>query len=218
LLVATFSIYGVISIPLFYLVWIFTPVFSPGLKPILVACQEFLYAIAPAMGLAWADSSIRVGRRLDPLLRDTFGWSRMRLVLWPSMAVSNLAFLAGGGLTTSIGQLGVVGLVCALILLGVSVVVVFGSARRTADRNYRRSLKWFVAFLGIYLIFNVGFINMLLVSPTGSLFLFTTANLVWGIVANLAIVPVLFFCLYRCSRSLVPLNRIALADSTPGTN
>jgi hypothetical protein len=213
-IVGLFSLYGTVSIILFYAVYFFAPNLPTALKPILVSVQEFLYGITPAIGLAWADSSIRVGRRLDPLLRDSFRWSRMRWVLWTSMVLSNIAFFVGNGLTTAYGLLAKVGLASALILLGISVVVVFRAANRAADRDYRGSLEWFVAFLVFFLIYNAGFIPLLLVLSVNNLFVYTPVDFIWGIVANLMIIPMLFYCLYRCSRSLVPLNRLSLIDSS----
>lgn len=213
-IVGVFAVYGAVSIILFYLVWMFAGSLPPASMPGVVAVQEFLYAIVPAIALAWADSSIRVGRRLDPLLRDTFMWSRARLVVWPLMILSNLAFFLGGGLTTSYGQLTIVGLVSALALLGISVFVVFTAAKRAADRNYRRSLEWFVAFLGTFLVYNAGFISLLILFPAGDLLIYTPVDLVWAVIANFVIVPLLFYSMYRCSRSLIPLNKISSMDSS----
>ena len=216
-IVGAFSVYGATLITLFYLVWIFAGALPPASLPGLVVFQESLYALVPALALAWADSSIRVGRRLDPLLRDAFSWSRARLVIWPSMILSNFAFLVGGGLTTSFGQLAIAGLVSALALLGISVLVVFTGAKRAADRNYRRSLEWFVVFLGTFLIYNAGFISLLIVFPTGNLLVSTPLDFVWAVIANFALVPLTFYSMYRCSRSLTPLNKISSMDSSPDT-
>jgi hypothetical protein len=212
-IVGVFSMYGTVAIMLFYAVYFFAPVLPPALKPILVNVQEFLYGIVPSIGLAWADSSIRVGRRLDPLLRDSFKWSKTRWVIWPLMVLSNIAFFVGSGLTITYDVLAEVGLVSGLFLLGISVVVVFQAARRAADRNYRMSLEWFVAFLVFFLGMNAGFIPLLVLSAS-DVFVYTPVDFIWAIVANLVIIPMLFYCLYRCSRSLVPLNKIPVIDSS----
>jgi hypothetical protein len=213
-IVGLISLYGAASIVLFYAVYFFAPELPTALKPGLVNVQEFLYGSIFAIGLAWADSSIRVGHRLDPLLRDSFRWSRIRWVLWVLMLLSTIAFFAGNGLTTVYDLLAKVGLVSALVLLGISVVVVFRAARRAADRNYRRSVEWFGAFLVFFLIYNAGFVPLLLVLSVSDIFAYTPVVFTWAIVANLVTVPMLFYCLYKCSRSLVPLNRISLTVSS----
>jgi hypothetical protein len=213
-IVGVISLYGAVSIVLFYAVYFFASALSTVLEPALANVQVFLYGVLPAVGLAWADSSIRVGRRLDPLLRDSFKWSKTRLVLWPLMILSNVAFFVGSGLTTSFDALAKAGLVCGLILLGISVVVVFRAARRAADRGYRMSLEWFAAFIAFLLIYNAGFISLLLVFLASNLFVYTPVDFVWGVVANLGIVPLLFLCMYKCSRSLVPLNKVASVNSS----
>jgi hypothetical protein len=213
LIVGAISLYGGISVVFFYAIYFFAPDLPAAFMPALEHLQVFLYGILPAIGLAWADSSIRVGRRLDPRLRDSFRWSMTRWVLWPLMIASNVAFFVGSGLTTTYDTLAKVALVSALILLGISVVVVSRTARRAADRSYRKSLEWFAAFIAFYLIYNAGFISLLLVFPAGNLLVYTPVDFTWGVIANLGVVPLLFFCMYRCSRSLVPLNRISPTDS-----
>jgi hypothetical protein len=213
-IVGVISLYAIVSIILFYAVYFFAPDLPTALKPTLANVQEVLYGVLPAIGLAWADSSIRVGHRLDPLLRDSFKWSRTRWVLWPSMVLANIAFFVGSGLTTTYDISAKLGLVSALVLLGVSVVVVFRTAKRAADRNYRKSLEWFVAFLAFFLVYNAGFIPLILVLSVSNLFTYTPVNFIWAIVANFVIVPMLFYCLYRCSRSLVPLNKISMIASS----
>lgn len=205
--------YGAVTIILFYAVYFFASDLPPAWKPVLVGAQVFLYGLVPAIGLAWADSSIHVARRLDPLLRDSFRWSRTRWVLWSAMVVSNFGFFVGSDLTINYAMSAWLGLVAALILLGISVVAVFRASSRAADRNFRRSMEWFVIFLGVFLIYNAGFISLLLVFSVSNIFTYTPLDLIWGIVANLVIVPVQFYTLYRCSRSLVSLNKITEIDS-----
>ena len=213
-IVGLISLYGVVSIILFYAAYFFVTGLPTAFKPVLDGVQDLLYASIFTIGLAWADSSIRVGRRLDPLLRDSFRWSRVRLVLWPLMLLSNAAFLIGSGLTQSFDLLAIAGLVLELALLGISVAVVFRAAGRAAERNYRRSLEWFVAFLVSFIVYNAGFIPLILVLSVRNLFAYTPVDFVWGFVANLVIVPMLFYCMYRCSRSLVPLAKVSLIESS----
>jgi len=217
-IVGLISLYGAVSIVLFYAAYFFAADLPTASKSILDGVQDLLYASIFTIGLAWADSSIRVGRRLDPLLRDSFRWSHLRWVLWPLMIFSNIAFLIGSGLTQTFDSLATAGLVLELGLLGISVAVVFRAAGRAAERNYRMSLKWFVAFLVFFIIYNAGFFPLILVLSVKNLFVFTPVDFIWGLLANLVIVPMLFYCMYRCSRSLVPLSKASLIESNLQTD
>jgi uncharacterized membrane protein YhaH (DUF805 family) len=213
LVVGIVSLYGTVLLILFYLVDLFEPSLS-GSGSTLGSAQLVLYGVLPPVLLGWADSSIRVGRRSDPLLRDTFRWSDTRWAFWGLMVLCVAAFFAGGGLTASSGYdsgIAGAGFVVAFIVLGVSVVAVFLAAKRSGDTNYRRSLEWFGAIVVLILIMNAGFI--VLNTFVSSMFEYTPADFVWAIFTNLALIPLTWYSAYRCSRSLVPLNRMPLIDS-----
>ncbi len=82
--VGLFSVYGAGLVGLFYVTYFL----APGLRGSpLGTLQEALYVVLAPIALAWVDSSARLGRRSDPLLRDSLGWS-LRLVLWPVLLLS----------------------------------------------------------------------------------------------------------------------------------
>ena len=212
LIVGIISLYGTILVILFYFVDLFEPSLS-GSASTLGSAQLILYGMLPPVLLAWADSSIRLGRRSDPLLRDTFRWSVTRQILWALMVLSIAAFFVGGGLQVgaAYNSVAIAGFSVALVLLTISVVAVILAAKRSGDRNFRRSLEWFGAILVLILVDNIGF--LIVNSFVSSILDYTLADFVWAIFANLALIPLMWYSAYRCSRSLVPLNRIPLLDS-----
>lgn len=212
LTVGTVSLYAVILLILFYVVDLFAPSVPSVFESILDNTRGILYGILPPVLLAWADSSVRVGRRSDPLLRDSLRWSKTRRVLWPLMVLCIMAFFVGGGLsaTTTHDVVAIVGFASAFVVLAISVVVVFLAAKRSGDRNYRESLKWFGLFLVLVFVLNTGFLT--LTSAGFRVFQYTPADFTWAIIANFALIPLVWYCAYECSRSLVPLNRISLID------
>jgi hypothetical protein len=209
LTVGMVSLYGVILISVFYVVWLFAPSLT---KSAWGSVDGILYGILPPVMLAWVDSSIRVGRRLDPLLRDSFRWSTARWILWSAMAICIITFLVSGGISSTYGVVTILGLASAFVLVGISGVAVFVTAKRAGDRNYRRSLEWFVGFIVFTLAMNAGFFPLTIL--VSDLFTYTPINLIWAIMANFVLIPMMWYCMYRCSRSLVPLNRISLIDKS----
>ncbi len=151
----------------------------------------------------WIDASVLASRRSDPLLRDTFHWSKLRIPLWivdlfaAATALSVLVYSEITGNVPLLNQVAagtsnnanlnfvyalplVLAVVCGIIFLSATAV------RAKWDRPLRRHFAWFAVFL---------------------VFLF-------GTVGNLPIGPLILLCagfaLYRSAKSLVPLNRISL--------
>jgi uncharacterized membrane protein (DUF485 family) len=197
LIVGSFSIYGTVLYFLFYIVYFFAP---DLINTPLGTVQSALYLVLTPLALAWVDSSIRVGRRSDPLLRDPYHWSKLRLVLWPLLLLTLLGYLAQGDLS-DIGLL-------SYVILGVSVLPIFQAARRSGDPHYRRSLEWFGFAIALLVAQNLGFTPLITASGLGVVY--SPFGFFWSIFANLAIVPAMFYGIYMCARSLVPLNRISL--------
>jgi len=197
LIVGSFSVYGTVLLLLFYTVYFL----APGLRNSpFGTINEALYAVLAPLTFAWEDSSIRVGRRSDPLLRDPLRWSRLRLVLWAVLILTLTGYLVQG-ITSDIGLL-------SYIIVGVSVVPILMTARRSGDQYYRRSLEWFGTALFILVVQNLGFNT--LITGLGTGIVYTLEGFVWSIFANFVIVPLMFFGIYQCARSLVPLNRVSL--------
>ena len=156
----------------------------------------------------WTDTSVRAARRLDPLLRDTFHWNRLRLFLWTAIIASliydwlNVSYDILNGLAVSTVP---VGLISIVVYTPVSVPVIVAAATlpvvglRSRDPVLRKHLLWFGLFavsLGVLTIALGG----QLTNPLDSLLAEDLGVIIGG------------YCLYRSTRSLVPLNRLSLAE------
>jgi len=197
LIVGLFSGYGTLLFFLFYLDYFLAPNL---LNSPVGTLQEALYAVLPPLTFAWIDSSVRVGRRTDPLLRDPLRWSKVRLVLWPLLLLSLLGFFP---LRSGVNGIAIL----SFVLLGISVLPVLMAASWSGDRYYRRSLEWFGFALAMLVVQNIGFDTLMPGLGTG--IVNSSSGFIWSILANFVLVPVLFYGIYMCARSLVPLNRIS---------
>lgn len=165
------------------------------------------YAILPVIVFGWADSSVRVSRLSDPLLRDTLSWRRVRVVVW-SLAVSSVVavFLiltasAFASVNTSpfIANLVTFPQIVLNLSVGLAAIpALLLSARRSGDAVFRRSLKWFGLFGVAYLLLFVWYIVSVFV--VGFANYPTVGYIITGTQA---------YCLYRSAKSLAPLNRIS---------
>jgi len=118
----------------------------------------------------WTDASVLAVRRSDPRARDTFHWSRLRIVLWAfSLPGQLLIFfvsfvgliLAGptASANSSAPTEGWIGPLLTIVLTGAiliplasAVVMLPVAALRTADKTFRTQLIWFAAFAIIYFV------------------------------------------------------------------
>ena len=206
LLVGAFTLYGLILTGLFYFVFFF----EPSLKYSSVGfAQGIVYLFFIVILLAWIDSTIRIGRKSDPLRRDPLHWSSiLRWIIWILMGVNLIAtiVLSGGNISSSFGETRAIGIVLAFILIAISIIPLFLVAKRSGDRFYRRSIEWFGIAVALLTVEDIGF-NTIFV---GNGIVYTPINFAWAIVSNFALFPFIFYSTYRCARSLVPLNRIEL--------
>ena len=196
LIVGLFSVYGTVVLVTFYITYFLDPSL---LNSPIGTLQQAMYAVLAPLTFAWIDSSIRVGRRTDPVRRDPLRWSRTRLVLWPLLLISLIGFYP---LHNGISETALI----SFALVGVSVPAILTAAKWSGDPYFRRSLKWFGFALAVLVVQNVGFNTLMPGLGTGVVY--SPTGLYWSIVANLVLVPVLFYGIYMCARSLVPLNRI----------
>ena len=197
LVVGLFAIYGTFLYTLFYVVYF---LFPDLLNSSAGTLQEALYVLLWPILFAWLDNSNRVGRRTDPLLRDSLRWSKVRLVLWPLLILSLLSIYP---LRTGVSETGLF----SLVIIEVSVVPVLFAAKRSGDPYYRKSLEWFGFAVAVVVVESIGFNTLMLGLGTG--IVYSDSGFVWSIIANFAIVPALFYGIYKCARSLVPLNRMS---------
>jgi amino acid transporter len=154
------------------------------------------------------DASMRSGRDMDPLSRDSLRWTKLRYVLWAVNILGTIAvpvfFLinpnpaaydsANPGLSpvSIIVLLSVLPFLVTYITAVVSLPIV---AMRSKDPGFRRQLEWFAlssAFL--FIILNLVPSSLPNNSPLQGYFQF------WGFLIG-------GYSLYRSARALVPLNR-----------
>ncbi|HYB04875.1 MAG TPA: hypothetical protein VED17_10450, partial [Nitrososphaerales archaeon] len=161
----------------------------------------------------WIDSSIRTGRRADPLLRDTMSWSKFRIIawaaIWVSIAVSSAyiiyTLVSTGGSIFVIPQLPV--LVTPLYLFPVFLPFLVGAiylpiaARRARDPFLKRQLLWFAVFAVSFLASNLS----LYASNPAVPVLYDLLQIIGFLGLNLGA-----YSLYRSARSLSPLNKLSL--------
>ncbi|MGP8125119.1 MAG: hypothetical protein ACLQEQ_04520 [Nitrososphaerales archaeon] len=153
----------------------------------------------------WIDASVLEARRSDPLLRYTFHWKQLRIALWVldiSALVSIVAIeVATGG--NPGGQ--AVDIIFNLpfyitVLSGVTLIPV--AAVRSKDMILRRHLVWFALFAGI-------------IAVSSSIASFVLVDYWQVLLTSVLGLYLGAFCLYRSSKSLVPLKEKVL--NRPGT-
>ena len=160
----------------------------------------------------WVDASIRAARYSDPILRDTFHWSRLRIFLWAYSFVGP-AFTVAVFLLLVFTSLSILPYLqspipSTAILLGVVfapflVTFVSGAvalpivARRAADVQLRRHLLWAALYIAVLLSLYV----------VSSFFTGVTYALAQGLVLVIA-----GYLLYRSARALVPIYRLGSSD------
>jgi hypothetical protein len=201
-----------------------------GVVGVLVAVVTFLtYSTNPAITdlisiytsalfillFAFIDSTVPVARRSDPLLRSILGWDRLRVVLWIDAAALGAANTIPSFLPSNseIGNLlsGVLWLVFALPLFGVSGAALVIGGRRSRDPIFRRSLRW----MGLVLIMVVAvFVDETLISSlpwvTEFEFYYSAYGLPAGVLSAIA-----GYFLYRSARSLAPISSLTEAEPGP---
>ncbi len=154
----------------------------------------------------WIDSTLRVARRSDPLLRDTIHWSKLRYFIGITGAVGlffNIVFnvVFTNSFYSNPSSPPVVGYLGTVLFLGAIGLLLSG--RRSGDMTLRKHLRWFG--MGAILLW----ISGQLASP-------------WVGVANLPIIVpgityslfgVAAYSLYRSAKSLVPLEHFSTIET-----
>jgi hypothetical protein len=161
--------------------------------------------------LYWVDTSILATRRSDPLYRDTFGWSRLRWIIWGGAALA-IVFVFTASLLLPAPSSGpsppgasappeIVDVVFTLLFFFpiyaaaiAGVVVMPVAARRSKDQTLRKHLEWFFLFIAIQLILAGGLGQAL--GQSG------VSELVDGVALLIGLYP-----LYMSVKKLVPLYK-----------
>ncbi len=146
----------------------------------------------------WIDSTVRIARRSDPLLRDTLHWSKLRYFLWIG-SIGGAASAMITAITLGFSTVGAIsGEFGGALLIG--AIALFLSGRRSGDVTLRHHLTW--AASCIFLLWLVG-------QSVGPLFRiivdsYTVQSIIFPLVAAGA------FCLYKSARSLIPIGHLSL--------
>ena len=159
----------------------------------------------------WIDASVLAARRSDPLLRDTFHWTRLRFFLWTLIIAGVVADVFVVVVYEGLGSIALFGTSAGTLLsnlwlvptltTGVSgVLVVPTIALRSRDAVFRSHLKWFALFVAAVLI-------LIAASAAGIVFITSTSASTSSLIEFPTFLAGGYF-LYRSARSLVPLNRL----------
>jgi hypothetical protein len=175
------------------------------------AILNVYYVILIAILFAFIDSTVRVARRSDPLLRSILRWEKLRIALWTDVVMLGIFFVTVTVFFPSVppGINAVVGYVLITALftfpfIGGGPALLIG-ARRSKDPVLRGSLKWLgVAFL---LLVVVGSLVSSVVSSIPGITQFdqyySYAAIPSGIIALISA-----YAFYRSARSLAPTSRL----------
>jgi magnesium-transporting ATPase (P-type) len=198
---------------------------DPGSGGIL-GSDAFLLAYFLITAVFWlgvinfVDATALVSRRLDPLLRDTMHWSKVRYLFWiiqgfiVSYTILAVTFAIAAKNTTLINEilqgnnnnlLSAAGIPVAMawVLSFASLLVLVPVALRAKDPTLRRHLKWLAIFASVTLV-------LLLVSGAiGGFASSSSSSGIGDLVGNLIFMGIAAFCLYRSAKALVPLNKIS---------
>jgi len=165
----------------------------------IISNTSNVFSVVEILGLfALADSSIRVARRSDPLLRSILQWEKVRIPVWIALGALTILLVTTG--LVVIGYF--VGLI---ILLGFpTATALLIGARRSGDPLLQRDLKW----LGVFLLCVVATV----IVPFLESGLFSADDIIYSYPAIPGIVIDILaaYALYRTARSLAPMNRLSL--------
>jgi hypothetical protein len=188
--------------------------YSSNLSVTLYTDILFL-SLLPLLILAWIDSTVRIDRRSDPLLRDALGWSRLRIGVWIMtvlFVVLPYIFLRGeiaGTVPAVLQTFASIAPYLPALIAGAPALLI--SARRSKNSVRRENVKWLGLFALFVLlsIFAVVFasIGVTAIPPGFFYFLAFKGIYILAYVAFEFLVIVAAYCLYRCAKSLAPLNR-----------
>jgi hypothetical protein len=156
----------------------------------------------------WIDASLLTFRRSDPLLRDTFHWSKLRLPLWAvniflwGIYLSILCYAVFTNDVSLLNQINtsftnpllnkalqaivVIPIICAIIFLPTMAI------RAKWDRTLRRHFAWFALFAVLLPGILTNFVGIEAVAILG-----------------------IAIALYKSAKALVPLNRISTLEVAP---
>jgi hypothetical protein len=158
------------------------------------------YNVTFVVLFAFFDSTVKVARRSDPLLRDILKWKELRIVGWAGVGliiVFNFLSLANAVYGNVVTYLIVIPLAagCPAIIVG---------GRRSRDPLLRNNLKW----LGLALL------DLLVLELVTSLEAFYGWSVNKTYYSYYALIIAVFwisgaYAVYKSARSLAPVNRLS---------
>ena len=164
-----------------------------------------LFIIFPVL-FAFIDTTVRVARRSDPLLRSILRWEKLRVVVWADLvgleAVIVLTAVSPSFGNSDLGNaLWTVFVAFPFVLGGPALLI---GARRSRDPVLRGSLKW----LGVVLL--IAFVGMLVDDVVGSIPNISLSDFYYSYPALPGAVFSIVgtYAIYRSARSLAPVNRL----------
>jgi hypothetical protein len=171
---------------------------------ILVIITVF-YIVFFAVIFAFVDSTVRVARRSDPLLRSILHWETLRIVVWCVIGV--FAVVSVYSIVNPSFVVVASFLISIPFIAGAPALLI--GARRSRDPVLRESLKW----LGVTVLFGIG-LSVVSVIEGGVLGISTfDAAYSYPALPGGAFLIMIGYSLYRCARSLAPTNRLPRVES-----
>jgi hypothetical protein len=175
------------------------------------------YAVLIAVLFAFIDSTVRVARRSDPLLRDILRWEKLRVAIWIDIVALSVTFTLPIVYPSFVASLNpVVGaiLITALFtipFIGGAPALLIG-ARRSMDPLLRGNLKWLgVAFLILVVVGSaVGAVVSSLLPGISQFDQYYSYPAIPGGIFTL----ISAYAFYRSTRSLAPINRLQAIESS----
>jgi hypothetical protein len=163
-----------------------------------------------AVVFAFVDSTVRVARRSDPLLRSILRWEELRIALWaafvPLVLVNTIPILNPSFANSPVEYFLVNGVWYALtlVIFFFAAAALVTGARRSRDPFLRASLKW----LGLLLSLFVVRILVAAVETTVLGISLSDASYSYPALPTAAVVILGAYGLYKSARSLAPVNRL----------
>jgi hypothetical protein len=164
---------------------------------------------------AFFDSTVRIARRSDPLLRSILSWEKLRVALWVDVGgmagINSVPILSPSFANSTAGNIvgNFVWTALAVVLFGFSAAALVIGARRSMDPVLRRSLRWLGVVLSLVVVsFLVSAIESGIFGVTSYDSYYSYPALPGGALYILA-----GYALYRSARSLAPINRLLAVEA-----
>jgi hypothetical protein len=197
---------GIALIVLVFWLAVGSSFFGPGVPfQIYAAVSEGIFLSVFVVLFYWIDASVLVFRRSDPLLRDTFRWSRIRIPIWIILiscwvaAYSFLGYAVGTNNVSLMNQalgtysnpiLFIIADVPQLIpIISGAILLPAIAIRSKWNKRLRSHFMWFAVFV----------------------ILFPAILTPFPILPAVAIL-IMGLALYKSAKALVPLNKVSPAE------